>query len=277
MSRDSFSKRYGYTGQSIEISIWEDAPESLRFAVLETASALGLTPKALRTVVSRTLLIPPDQNNWSDSNVWDEVQSLVYGCEWFKVYDIIEAIHAALLKKEGQDYGVTAEVYGRGESTEFANAINSVLIERGIGWQIQDGKVVTRGSDTFEKTVQNVVSELKDAGRPTAATRIQEALNDLSRRPDPDPAGAISHAIAALECVAGDITGDSDATLGDFLKHHPNLFGGLKKSIEGIWGYASNEGARHGKEGVEPNRDEAELVVSIAAAVVTYLNRKNTK
>ena len=65
------------------------------------------------------------------------------------------------------------------------------------------------------------------------------------------------------------------ATLGDDLKRHPELFGSLKKASEGIWGYASNEGARHGKEGVEPAREEAELVVSVAASVVTYLNRKH--
>jgi hypothetical protein len=37
----------------------------------------------------------------------------------------------------------------------------------------------------------------------------------------------------------------------------------------------ANEGARHGKQGVEPAREEAELVVNLSASVVTYLNRKH--
>ena len=243
---------------------------------METARELGLGPSALRTIICRVLLTPPDQGNWSEyPNIWDEVQYLMYQCEWFKVYDIIEAIHARLLKKEGEERGFTSEVYGKDESARYADAINAFFIEKGFGWQLQDGKLVTRGTAAFETAVNTAVSELQESGRPTAASRIQEALNDLSRRPDADLAGAISHAIAALECVAGDITGDSSATLGDYLKRHPDLFGSLKKALEGIWGYASNEGARHGKEGVEPAREEAELVVSVAASVVTYLNRKH--
>lgn len=38
-----FSKRYGYSGQAREITIREDAPESLRCFVFDTARKLGLT------------------------------------------------------------------------------------------------------------------------------------------------------------------------------------------------------------------------------------------
>ena len=75
-------------------------------------------------------------------------------------------------------------------------------------------------------------------------------------------------------CVAGDITGDQKSTLGDFLKN-TDLLGGLRKTLEGIWAYANNEGARHGKEGREPGRDEAEFVVTIVSAAIAYLLRKH--
>jgi AbiJ N-terminal domain 4 len=169
-------------------------------------------------------------------NIWSEVQYLIYGCDWFKVYDIIEALYARM---QEHDRGG-----GGNDAPKFADALNQFFIEEGIGWQLEDGEIVTRGTEAFEAAVHTAVSELKNSGRPTAATRIQEALYALSRRPEPDLAGAISHAIAALECVAGDITGDTKATLGDFLKHHPDLFGTLRKALEGIWGYACNEGAR---------------------------------
>jgi hypothetical protein len=275
MAGDTFSKRHGYTSRPKEISIWEDAPQNLRYIVLEAASECGLSPSTLRAIICKVLRTPPDSNNWSVPNVWGEVEQLIYQCDWFRVYDFIEAIHAYLLKAEGEQYGFTSEAYGQGDSAKFADAINSYCLEEGIGWQLEDGQIATRGSQAFEAAVHTAVSELQSSGRPTAATRIQEALNALSRRPEPDLAGAITHAIAALECVMGDITGDPKATLGDFLKKYPDLEGSLKKALEGLWGYANNEGARHGKEGVVPKREEAELVVGIAASVVTYLGRKN--
>jgi hypothetical protein len=42
----------------------------------------------------------------------------------------------------------------------------------------------------------------------------------------------------------------------------------------GIYGYASDEGARHGKEGTEPTGEEAEFAVAVCAAVCALLTRK---
>jgi hypothetical protein len=67
-------------------------------------------------------------------------------------------------------------------------------------------------------------------------------------------------------------------TLGDYLKKNPGLFHpALKNGLYGIYGYASDEGARHGKEGTEPAREEAEFVVAVCAAVCTLLSRKHPK
>jgi hypothetical protein len=47
----------------------------------------------------------------------------------------------------------------------------------------------------------------------------------------------------------------------------------LDTAVSQVWGYASNE-ARHVEEGREPEREEAELVVGLAAVVATYLTKK---
>ena len=49
------------------------------------------------------------------------------------------------------------------------------------------------------------------------------ALADLSRRQKADITGAIQHAMAALECVARAVSGDSSPTLGKLLDRHPGL------------------------------------------------------
>lgn len=88
-----FSKRNRYSGAVKEITIREAAPENLRYFVLQTARDLGLRPPVLRTVLCLELRVTP--GSWSaDSDIWDETKWRMDQCEWYKVYDIIEALHA---------------------------------------------------------------------------------------------------------------------------------------------------------------------------------------
>jgi hypothetical protein len=57
-----FSKRNRYSGAAKEITIREDAPENLRYVVLQTAVDLGWAPSSLRTIICRVLRVPPDGN-----------------------------------------------------------------------------------------------------------------------------------------------------------------------------------------------------------------------
>ena len=259
----SFSRRNQYAGAAKEISIREDAPEGLRVIVLEVARNLGWSPRHLRGIVCAVLGVRPDPGNWSEyPNIWEEVQAYIHECEWFKVYDIIEALHARLEKT--------------GHGTSFANDINAYFVEEGIGWQLVDGRIVTRGPEAFESIVPAAVAALQDSARPTAAGHLHEALQDLSRRPTADLTGAIYHAMGALEAVARDLAGAPNASLGEVVKRNPDLLPKpLDTALSQLWGYASNE-ARHVREGHEPNREEAELLVGLAAAMATYLTRKQT-
>ena len=47
----------------------------------------------------------------------------------------------------------------------------------------------------------------------------------------------------------------------------------LDNALAQVWGYASNE-ARHVEEGRQPNREEAEFLVGLAAVTATYLTKK---
>ena len=265
-ARDSFSRRNRYTGAVKEITIREEAPEGLRVTVLETSRELGWSPSRLRSIICRVLRVRPHPGNWSEyPNVWEEVLDLIHDCEWFKVYDIIEAVHARFADSADDDAG------------RFAEEINTYFIEEGVGWQLVDGDVVTRGTESFESVVTAATAALSVTGRPTAAGHLHEALQDLSRRPKPDLSGAMYHAMGALEAVARSLTDEPKATLGQIIKRHPDLLPKpLDTALAHLWGYASNE-ARHVQEGREPNREEAELLVGLAAAMATYLTRKQTR
>ena len=83
--------------------------------------------------------------------------------------------------------------------------------------------------------------------------------------------GAIQHACAAMEATARDVMGDS-ATFGALAKRL-DLPKPLDTAAEKLWGYASNN-ARHGLEGQQVDTPEAELIVSVACAICTYLAKR---
>ena len=104
----SFSERNGCQPQNAEIAIRQEAPEEMRGVVVDLAYESGLGPKELRTLVCRLLRRREDPNNWSPyPNVDWEIRGLVDGCEWYEVYDVIEAIDeelrsSSLLMIDGQ-------------------------------------------------------------------------------------------------------------------------------------------------------------------------------
>jgi hypothetical protein len=134
-----------------------------------------------------------------------------------------------------------------------------------------------RGSEAFSAVPKQAIQMLRGAGRLTAAGEIHEAIQDLSRRPNPDKTGSIQHAMAALECVARDVAGQPGKTFGKIISDHCgklNIPRPLDDALEKLWGYASETG-RHLREGREPSFEDAELVVTVSAAVSIYLMRSH--
>jgi hypothetical protein len=264
MLQQPFSKRNRYAGPPKEITIREDAPENLRYFILDTAHELGGTPSPMRDLLCHVLHTPPDQSNWSEyPNVDGEVQTLMYGAEWYKVYDFIEYLHSKMVNLD-QRKGTT-------DAQQLSQQLNEFLVEEGIGWQLVNGQVVSRGTEAFEAVVTDAAAKLEVTRRPTAARQLHLALQDLSHRPAPDLHGAIYHAMGCLEAVARDLSGEEKLTLGQTLTRYPQLIPPpLDSALSQVWGYASNE-ARHVQEGKEPNRRGAELIVGLAASVAGYL------
>ena len=64
----SFSKRHGFSGRK-EITIREDAPENLRYFVVQTTLDLGWPPGRFRDVLCRVLRVSPNaRNHWGARN-----------------------------------------------------------------------------------------------------------------------------------------------------------------------------------------------------------------
>jgi len=257
---DSFSRRHGFHPEEKEIKIRNDAPYDMRGVIVDIAYGKGFSPKTLRPVVCRALRKRPDPNNWSEyPNIDEEIRNLLDDCDWYKVYDVIEEIYRSAYP---------------GQAQSLETDINSYFREEGIGWQLISGKIEVRGEEGFEAGVKKAHQTLEQSGLQTASKEIHEAILDLSRRPSPDITGAIQHSMAALECVAREVSGDQRATLGEILNRFQGLVPKpLDKSIEKAWGFASEMG-RHLREGRTPSFEEAELTLGLCASISTYLVKK---
>jgi len=64
--------------------------------------------------------------------------------------------------------------------------ITDLLAEFDIGWKVLYRKIEIRGDEPFERSIQTAREALEHAGRRTAKSELDEALADLSRRPNPD-------------------------------------------------------------------------------------------
>ncbi|MBD9463924.1 AbiJ-NTD4 domain-containing protein [Pseudomonas sp. Pdm06] len=261
--KDTFSKRNGFaSSEEVDITVRNDAPEELRGYLIQLCYECGLGPKDVRHILCRALKKQPDPNNWSDyPNVDGENLDLVQSAKWYKIYDIIERLEDYLAN---QNY--------RSENHEhFYEQLNEYFIENGIGWKLFEGRVEIRGPESFEVIVKTACDTEKQAGNVTASKELHQAIGDLSRRPEPDPTGAIQHAMASLECVAREITGDVKANLGDIMKRHGSIIPKpLDEAVIRAWGFASEHG-RHLREGREPTFADAELIVGLSASLGNYL------
>lgn len=258
---ERFSDRHGYRPTAKQITVREDAPADLRGALTMIAEGVGMQPHAMRQVICQVLLKQPDPDNWSAyPNVWNEVIWLVEEAPWYKVYDIAEALYAELDKKQPWEPN---------PADDFERRLNDFLVENGIGWELRDGQIVRRGSDAFAKSTLEVPQRLEETGLQRAANEMREALQDISRRPEPDITGAIQHAMAALEATAREVTGQSNPTLGRLVSLL-DLPPPLDQAVHKLWGYASDRG-RHIREEQLVGHAEAELIVTVAGALCAFL------
>lgn len=257
----SFPDRFGYQAPEAEITIREGAPTPVRDGILMAGYAAGLVPDTMRAILCQVLLLRPDQNNWSASNVEREVSALIDEAPWYRIYDFAERLYAEIGTR---DFTGT-------QQARFEAQLNQLFRERGVGWEMKQGTLVARGSEAFALATGQATEVMRQHGAPTASNEIHEALRDISRRPQADVTGAIQHAMAALECVARDV-GGTTATLGPIIRKL-GLPAPLDQAVEKLWGFTSEQG-RHILEGRQPQFEEAELVVTTASALSVYLLRR---
>lgn len=265
-----FSKRHGFKQRPSKV-IRQGCPQALRDFVLMHVSNQARGGSGIhraRDLVSHTLKYIPNPSNQAVDQIWREIVQAVYSCDWFLIYDLIEELYRS--------------TWALGDNRlRFVREVNEFFYDHNIGWQlktvpientdIETPEIVVRGDEAFERTVASALDVLGSSKKKSAKHELAEAIHGLSRRPFPDLTGAVSHAIAPLECVSAEVCGETGETLGQIVKRHPARFPPpLDEAISKLYGFSSTRG-RHVIEGRSPSFKEAEIVVSIAAAVSAFI------
>lgn len=125
-----FSKRHDYLAPK-EVIIREDAPANLRYFVLQSVYDLGWTSHAVLKALCKLLRTMPFSNQKAEYQVREENEYHLYNCDWYRVYDFIEFVYAALDESDGYEAETRA--------LEFAQSVNEFFLDEGIGWQSVDG------------------------------------------------------------------------------------------------------------------------------------------
>ena len=161
MTSQPFSARQGYRPEDIPVTIREDAPAELRQALLMLAENLGMKPHDMRGIICGVLLVRPDPNNWSAyPNVWHEVNYLIDGAHWYKVYDIAESFYARLMSDNSA------------AAIEFERRLNEFFLEKALGWELRNGQITSRDSDVFTDNIN---------GTPQTREKVesQRVINEM--------------------------------------------------------------------------------------------------
>jgi len=290
--RKLFSQRYGYSpaelplqlesmNDDLRVRLWNTLAEVLTFFMTNN----GIVSTRIRQILCREIFDAFLKREADDKchlglSIYDvrEIKNWYFNeAEWFHVYDFIEFVWQRL----DTTVRYVGDIYEKSRIErvleEFYLSINRVLEEEYAGYRLIDGEIVPV---TSEVEIQSIAQALKstELGRfNTSREHLKKALSLFSDREAPDYENSIKEAVSALEGLARELTGKSNATLGEAipdlgkrLKLHPALIEAIKK----LYGYASDEsGIRHSKkEGrPSPTQADARLILVLASALTNYL------
>ena len=231
-STEPFSSRFGFETER-EIDCRTDAPPELRSKIVDIAYGANMAPKDVRETVCRCLSVIPNFRVGDNVGMIAESRNLLSNCDWYDVYNAIEAIYKDLAPN------------GR---ERFEKKINKVFRREGIGWQLVDGEVTYRGEGAFQFIAQTALEQLEHAGLTTGGEEFGVAIADLSHRPEPKLSSAIDHAYKAVECVMRSVCGDDGTTLGKLIDRHKGIIPKpLDTAVQKLWGIRFRSCATQGR------------------------------
>ncbi|MFC1544913.1 AbiJ-NTD4 domain-containing protein [Gemmatimonadota bacterium] len=200
-----------------------------------------------------------------------EFKSFFFSCQWYRIYDIIELIHSTMEEESSRQ-------------NSFSHTCNYILKEEMSAWRIIGNRVCKISSEEEKEAIEEALNLSNSI--PSVKTHLEQALNLISDRKNPDYRNSIKESISGIESLCKIITGNKKATLSQALSQLDDASGvkihkALRNSFESLYGYVSDaQGIRHGLDLLEePNLDfdDAKFMLVSCSAFINFLILKASK
>jgi len=218
-----------------------------------------------------------DEFRYNHESTADCLDSYFFECEWYQVYDLIELTLNLI------DNKLIRNDYDKINKKEERKHFNEVLKRENAAYRFINEKLapVTNSSE-----IEEIQKAIDDSGSFTSLEgcniHLNEALNKLSDKQNPDFRNSIKESISAVESLVKVISGKGKNGLApslDKMKGKMKLHQALVAGFKSIYGYTSDDdGIRHAIMGI-PNCDieDARFMLVSCSAFVNYLIAKAHK
>jgi hypothetical protein len=198
--------------------------------------------------------------------------------DWERVYDFCERLYGHLAQgtvywQNNEEVAITKAQL----QLFFAEEIQRLFEEEGLGYEFRDGLVQRRGKRHTINQINKAEGALADQRLEAARKHFSKSLRYFRDREKPDHENAVKEAVCAVEAAAKELFPDVKATtLGDFIKSAtgsdllPKTIG---QTFSGLYAFRnSGEGVSHGAaSGGAVTPELSEYVLGVAASQIVLL------
>jgi hypothetical protein len=200
---------------------------------------------------------------------WQEIEAWFHGSarRWYELFDFVEFLGRS--------------PYDDSHSKRFTDGINHVLERENSGYRYINGKIAPITNPAEVAAVQQAATPATNSLKPVSM-HIQQALELLSDRDNPDYRNSMKESISAVESLCKMVANLPKATLGpalDKTAKELDLNDHLRDGMKLIYRYTSDDhGIRHGlKDDGQPEREDAQFLLINCSAFVNFVTEKARK
>jgi len=285
MHEVSFLQRFGLETRHITDAFPPKARTALGYVVEDLLEKGCLSSR--REVVAelrRVGGIPLDAVRGSDEAA---IAALLSELEWHEVFAFCERLHKRLLQMSQWAAEELPAVDGASEPGDllggvrryYSDEVNTILAEHGLAYEFVGGLFQRRGRAQTQKSLQRIGTVLSQPRLEPVRPRVSKAIRFFDTRPEPDTTNCVKEAVCALEACVEVVTGaNASADFPKAVRKVQGIGAGqtaptIAEGMIKLYAYrGSGQGVAHAAlQGSPVSAVEAELVLNLVAAYVTYL------
>ncbi len=286
MAHPSFARRMGFDQSA---PIVDDFPDEARIALsyllhgLLRSGRIGDADALLTEFCWVGAIEKPGVTYLRSPN---ELLALLRGLSWDRVFGLCERLYRRLLQPAGHfagdprdsDWVETEDATA--SRMYYAESLNELLTDRNIAYEFRDGRFHRRGRPQTQHNIERVGTVLTQPRLQPVLKHYTKALQCFGLRPSPDYENTVKEAACALEACVEVVT-TTEKVSQDFELAMKQLQGtgphqippAIAQSMVKLHAFrGAARGAGHAAlKGSEIAPADAELVLSLTAAYITYL------